>query len=582
MARRSLLRVEFVATLLIVLLLVGGAVTLIVWLNRRQREADAERQRQWGAPSWLMSTGAAEAEGQSHAAAAEAERKRQSTAAESKRLRQAAAADAERRQAAAAEAERQRQAAAAEAERRQAAAAESKRLRQAAAAEAERLFQAEAERAERRREWQLSRWPKGTTLDSHIAKIPGMPPQVAAQNRKIQSQVQRLNDLLHDGLRNPPQAEPPALYLAGDPKGITEYIELTLTAMQLGTDSPKARVVYLPESRQLVVEYELPADDIVPKAKSYRYVKSQDKVVETSRPASQVNGLYSSAIARLTLLCLARIFQVDTKRHVDVAVFNGVRDAIDRRTGKPTRPCLITVRTTRDAFTDIDLDQVDPVACLKYLHAGISTSPTELAPVRPVLEFSMVDPRFITETDTLGALDDRPNLMELTSQQFESLIQNLFEKIGLRYQADPSFSGRRRRLRRLQHRSHPGRQSSHPGQTLQKHCRCLGSPRPVRHTPERGRIQGHTRHDKPIRQSVLRLRQGQTDRAVRRHKPHVSPPNPCGHQRSDRAARRLARSGTRLGRAVTHGWRRDRQSRMWFPLLRQRDRISLPAPRVRA
>ena len=441
MARRSLLRVEFVATLLIVLLLVGGAVTLIVWLNRRQREADAERQRQWGAPSWLMSTGAAEAEGQSHAAAAEAERKRQSTAAESKRLRQAAAADAERRQAAAAEAERQRQAAAAEVERqRQAAAAEAERRRaaaaeaerrQAAAAREERLWQAEAERVEQRRTSQLSKWPKGTTLDSHIAQIPGIVPQVAAQNRKIASQVQRLNDLLHDGLRNPPQAEPPALYLAGDPKGITEYIELTLTAMQLGTDSPKARVVYLPESRQLVVEYELPADDIVPKAKSYRYVKSQDKVVETARPASQVNGLYSSAIARLTLLCLARIFQVDTKRHVDVAVFNGVRDAIDRRTGKPTRPCLITVRTTRDAFTDIDLDQVDPVACLKYLHAGISTSPTELAPVRPVLQFSMVDPRFITETDTLGALDDRPNLMELTSQQFESLIQNLFEKIGL-------------------------------------------------------------------------------------------------------------------------------------------------------
>ena len=441
MARRSLLRVEFVATLLIVLLLVGGAVTLIVWLNRRQREADAERQRQWGAPSWLMSTGAAEAEGQSHAAAAEAERKRQSTAAESKRLRQAAAADAERRQAAAAEAERQRQAAAAEAERqRQAAAAEAERRRaaaaeaerrRAAAAREERLWQAEAERVEQRRTSQLSKWPKGTTLDSHIAEIPGIVPQVAAQNRKIASQVQRLNDLLHDGLRNPPQAEPLALYLAGDPKGITEYIELTLTAMQLGTDSPKARVVYLPESRQLVVEYELPADDIVPKAKSYRYVKSQDKVVETARPASQVNGLYSSAIARLTLLCLARIFQVDTKRHVDVAVFNGVRDAIDRRTGKPTRPCLITVRTTRDAFTDIDLDQVDPVACLKYLHAGISTSPTELAPVRPVLQFSMVDPRFITETDTLGALDDRPNLMELTSQQFESLIQNLFEKIGL-------------------------------------------------------------------------------------------------------------------------------------------------------
>ena len=132
----------------------------------------------------------------------------------------------------------------------------------------------------------------------------------------------------------------------------------------------------------------------------------------------------------------------DTKQHIDVVVFNGVVDTIDPRTGKPTRPCLITVRTTRDTFTEINLDQVDPAACLKYLNAGISRSPTELAPVRPVLEFSMVDPRFITETDTLGALDDRPNLMELTPQQFESLIQNLFEKIGLdTRQTRPSRDG---------------------------------------------------------------------------------------------------------------------------------------------
>ena len=54
----------------------------------------------------------------------------------------------------------------------------------------------------------------------------------------------------------------------------------------------------------------------------------------------------------------------------------------------------------------------------------------------------MVDPRFISETDTLGDLDDRPNLMELTPQQFESLIQNLFDKIGLdTKQTRPSRDG---------------------------------------------------------------------------------------------------------------------------------------------
>ncbi len=286
----------------------------------------------------------------------------------------------------AAEAERQRRAAEQLRLKRQRAEAEGERLRQAAAAESDRLWQAEAAEAERRRTWQLLRWPEGTTLDSHIAKIPGIVPQVAAQNRKIESQVQRLNALLHEGLRSPPRAEPTALYIAGDPKGITEYIELTLTTMHLGTDSPKARVTYSPQSRQLVVEYELPTVDVIPKAKSYRYVKSQDKVVETARPASQVKGLYASAIAQLTLLCLAWIFRVDANKHIDVVVFNGVVDTIDLRTGKPTRPCLITLRTTRDTFSEIDLAQVDPVACLRYLNAGISRSPTDLAPVRPVLE----------------------------------------------------------------------------------------------------------------------------------------------------------------------------------------------------
>jgi restriction system protein len=341
--------------------------------------------------------------------------------------------DNKRRREAAAERERQQME-----YHRQWWAAEAERKRQAEAAEAQRQHQARIQR----HALQLLMWPEGTALDSHVVNIEGIIPQVEAQNDKIESQIGKLNGLLSNGLRRPKPAEPTASYLVGDAKGITEYIESTLTAMQLRTDSQKTKVAYTPQSRQLVVEYELPAVDVVPKAKSYRYVKSQDKVIETVRPASQVKGLYAGAIAQLTLLCLAQIFRADTKQHIDVVVFNGVVDTIDPRTGKPTRPCLITVRTTRDTFTEINLDQVDPTSCLKYLNAAISRSPTELAPVRPVLDFSMVDPRFISETDTLTGLDDRPNLMELTPQQFESLIQNLFDKIGLdTRQTRPSRDG---------------------------------------------------------------------------------------------------------------------------------------------
>lgn len=52
-------------------------------------------------------------------------------------------------------------------------------------------------------------------------------------------------------------------------------------------------------------------------------------------------------------------------------------------------------------------------------------------PVRPVLDINMVDSRFIDETDVLSELDQRSNLMELTPSEFESLITNLFSKMGL-------------------------------------------------------------------------------------------------------------------------------------------------------
>jgi restriction system protein len=43
----------------------------------------------------------------------------------------------------------------------------------------------------------------------------------------------------------------------------------------------------------------------------------------------------------------------------------------------------------------------------------------------------MVDPRFIAGSDVLSDLDRRPNLMELTPMEFEALIANLFQKMGL-------------------------------------------------------------------------------------------------------------------------------------------------------
>jgi restriction system protein len=147
--------------------------------------------------------------------------------------------------------------------------------------------------------------------------------------------------------------------------------------------------------------------------------------------AGQRKRLYTSVIAQTALRTVYEVFQADRPGHIDSVVLNGYVNTFDPGSGMPVRPRLVTVRTTREAFCALNLAQVEPLACLKTLNAGVSRSPAELIPVRPVLEFNMVDPRFIEETDVLSTMDQRPNLMELTPGQFEYLITNLFEKMGL-------------------------------------------------------------------------------------------------------------------------------------------------------
>ena len=234
-----------------------------------------------------------------------------------------------------------------------------------------------------------------------------------------------------------------ARFDAAQPEAIVDYFSLVLEQSSCPDGFSKThKLAYVPESRQLVVEYELPPLSVVPAIKSYRYVKARDAIDDSLRPAAQVKRLYSLVVAQTALRSLHELFQADRDAKIETIVFNGYVDTIDPATGKPIKPHLVTVRVSRDAFLELDLANVEPLACLKGLNASVSKSPSELVPVRPILEFDMVDPRFVQESDVLGALDDRPNLMELSPRDFESLITNLFEKMGLETrQTQPSRDG---------------------------------------------------------------------------------------------------------------------------------------------
>ncbi|MDG4831205.1 restriction endonuclease [Solwaraspora sp. WMMD1047] len=235
-----------------------------------------------------------------------------------------------------------------------------------------------------------------------------------------------------------------AALAAAEPKAVVEYFGLVLGNSVYPDDFPQRyRLAYVPESRQIVVEYHLPTIDVIPSVREYRYVAAGDEVLTSPRPAQEIRERYADLLGQVTLRTVHELFEADRSRLVETIVFNGMVDATDPRTGQSVRPCLVTLRTTRDTFVPIVLGRIDVEACMRYLKAAVSTRPWDLVPVRPVVEFDMVDKRFVDEVDVLADLDHRPNLLTLSAAEFESLIQNLFAKMGLdtRHVSTPADGG---------------------------------------------------------------------------------------------------------------------------------------------
>jgi restriction system protein len=253
---------------------------------------------------------------------------------------------------------------------------------------------------------------------------------LSAKKSEHDAQVRELND--HMARQHAEVDAFREAYQAGEPDAVLNYASMVLASSRYPQEFPQQhRVAYVPESRQLVVEMDLPGLAAVPENLEFRYVKSKDEITAKARPTTQRRALYASVVSQVALRTVHEIFESDRAGHLESVVFNGHVDTIDPRTGQPIRPCLITLRTTRDVFDGLDLAHVEPQACLRGLSASVSKSPAELAPVRPVLEFSMVDRRFVDEVDVLSTMDRRANLMDLTPGEFEALITNLFAKMGL-------------------------------------------------------------------------------------------------------------------------------------------------------
>lgn len=221
-------------------------------------------------------------------------------------------------------------------------------------------------------------------------------------------------------------------YDAQDPEAIVAYNTMVLERSEYPDGFPQEfRLAYVSESQQLVCDYELPTPMLIPVVAAYTYVKTKDRIDEKARKPAEIKDLYQDVVAAVALRTCHEVIEADQAAAIETIAFNGFVQAVDPATGRDIRPCLVSVRVTRQEFEGIDLARVDKLVCLRNLGAQVSPRPHEVQAVKPIVEFDMVDKRFVEQSDVLADLESRPNLMDLDPFEFENLIANLFAQIGL-------------------------------------------------------------------------------------------------------------------------------------------------------
>jgi restriction system protein len=224
-------------------------------------------------------------------------------------------------------------------------------------------------------------------------------------------------------------------FRAAEPEAVAQFFTLVLDASAYPDGFPhRTRVLYRPEPGEVVVEYELPPQSVMPVERDYKYVQTRDDIDAVARPVKEIKDQYARLIAKVALRTIYEVFESDQVGPAAIVTFNGHVSTKDLATGQPVRPCLISVSAPRELFATFVLADLDPVACLRKLNALVSLHPYDLEAVRPVVDFETLlsQYKFVDGMDAVAGLDSRPDLLDMTPTEFEHLVRQLFEAMGMK------------------------------------------------------------------------------------------------------------------------------------------------------
>lgn len=218
-------------------------------------------------------------------------------------------------------------------------------------------------------------------------------------------------------------------YINHNEVSIIEYCEIVLDNSEYPDFFNKNfELEYNSDNKILILEYELPAIECFPKVKEVKYIVGKKELKEIYISEPQENKMFDEAIYKITLRTMYELFQADVANAIEAISFNGWVKSINKATGKEENNCILSIQAKKNEFLEINLSNVDPKSCFKNLKGVASSRLSSLTPIRPILQISKVDKRFVASYAVANQIDDATNIAAMDWEDFEHLVRELFEK----------------------------------------------------------------------------------------------------------------------------------------------------------
>lgn len=214
-------------------------------------------------------------------------------------------------------------------------------------------------------------------------------------------------------------------YFAREPEAVLEYCETILSNSKYPSYLTRSfDLGYNPETQVLVVDYQLPSFTSIQSLNEVWYVNenTEDRLSE-----SELNQLYDNLLYMIALRTLHELFHTDIAGALTTIAFNGYVQFIDAAIGHQVNACMLSLLVTKEEFSKLNLRNVDPEACFKWLKGVASSKLHSLTPIAPILKIDRDDARFVTSYSVVDAIQEGDNLAGMTREDFKVRIREFLE-----------------------------------------------------------------------------------------------------------------------------------------------------------